>query len=92
MADEITACTKVLDDNDAVVQYDVVYKVEDPNDANRVNRFCVTILASEMTDPASATEAKTKANVKAAEIKTDWLAQAGTSAEAVASVVGNVTL
>lgn len=89
MADEILKCDKILNEDDSVKQYDFSYRVEN---AGAVNQFCVTILASEMTDSTSASEAKTKANVKAAEIKTTWLAQEETSAEDVASVVGNVTL
>lgn len=89
MADEITRCEKILDESDNVVQYDFSYSVEN---AGKINTFCVTIKASEMTDATSSSEAKTKANVKAAAIKSAWVAQEQTSAEAVASVVGGVTL
>lgn len=89
MADEITKCDKILNEDTSVKQYDFSYRVED---SGKVNTFCVTILASEMTDDEDEAEAKTKANVKAAAIKTAWLAQEETSAETVASVVGSVTL
>lgn len=89
MADEITQCNKVLDDSNAVTQYDFTYSVVD---GEKTNNFCVTILASEMTDPDDADEAKTKANVKAAAIKAAWVAADVTTSEAVASVVGSVTL
>lgn len=89
MADEITRCDKILNDDDSVRQYDFSYSVVD---GARTNSFCVTVLASEMTDDEDEAEAKTKANVKAAAIKTAWLAQEKTSAETVASVVGSVTL
>lgn len=89
MADEILKCDKILDSENAVVQYDFSYQV---TDGERTNNFCVVVLASEMTDPTSSTEAKTKANVKAAAIKTAWLAQEELAGEDVASVVGSVTL
>lgn len=89
MADEITKCDKILNDDDSVRQYDFSYRLEN---AGKVNTFCVTVLASEMTDDEDEAEAKTKANVKAAAVKTTWLAQEETTAEAVASVVGSVTL
>lgn len=92
MADEIKSCNKVLDEASAIVQYDFSYVVSDPDDANRVNNFCVTVSASEMTDPTDANEAKTKANTKAAAIKSAWLTQeVGTSSD-VPAVVGSVTL
>ena len=92
LADEIIVCSKALDENDEVSQWDVSYKVVDPNDATRTNSFCVTVLASEMTDPTSLTEAKTKANVKASAKKTEWLAQPATSNEVVINEPENVTL
>lgn len=92
MADEIITCSKALDENEDVSQWDVSYKVVDPNDATRINSFCVTVLASEMTDPESLTEAKTKANVKASAKKTEWLAQPTTSSEVVIDEPESVTL
>lgn len=92
MADEIVVCNKILDENGDVVQYEFSYNVIDPNDATHANSFCIVVKATEMTDSTSSSEAKTKANVKAAAMKTAWLEQVTTSREAVESVVGNVTL
>ena len=92
MADEIKNCNKIIDENNAIVSWDFSYTVSDPNDANRINNFCVTVLASEMTDPTDASEAKTKANAKASTIKTDWLAQEVNTITEVAANVGSVTL
>jgi hypothetical protein len=89
MADEITKCDKILNEDDSIKQYDFSYRLEE---SGKVNTFCVTVLASEMTTPSSEAEAKTKANVKAAAIKTAWLAQEETTSEEVASVIGGVTL
>lgn len=89
MADIILKCDKILNEDSSVKQYDFSYEVEDNG---RINNFCVRVLASEMTDPTSATEAKTKANVKAKAIKDAWLDMPVVSASAVNSVVGNVTL
>ena len=89
MADEILKCDKILNEDDSVKQYDFSYRVED---SGRVNSFCVTILASEMTDDEDEAEAKTKANVKAAAIKTSWLAQPITSSEVVIDEPESVTL
>lgn len=89
MADEITQCSKILDEGGAVVQYDFSYNVED---SGRTNSFCVTVLASEMTTPTDEAEAKTKANTKASAIKTVWLDQDVTTSADVAAVVGDVTL
>lgn len=82
MADRITALNK-LDE-----QWDVSYEVEKNS---LTNSFCVVVLKSEMTDPDSATEARTRANVKAAVIKTDWAATAPTLVEVI-SEPENVTL
>lgn len=89
MSDKITACSKILD-GVTIVQYDVSYEVE--SDANK-NSFCVTVLASEMTDPTDTDELETKANLKAKTIKDAWVATlpSKTSSE-VSAVVGDVTL
>lgn len=89
MADKITKCSVIKEDS-TVIQYDISYEVES---GQNKNQFCVTVLASEMTDPTDADEAKTKANTKAKTIKDAWIADLPdyTSAE-VSSVVGDVTL
>lgn len=89
MADKITYCKKTMDGT-TVIQYDISYDVE--NGAAK-NQFCVTVLGSEMTDPTDATEAQTKANVKAKAIKDAWVADLPDyTSEEVASVVGDITL
>jgi len=89
MSDEITKCDKIINSEDAVVRYDFSYRVED---AGKENSFCVTVLTSEMNDASDSTEAKLRANVKAAAIRAAWLAQEETTVEEVASVIGSVTL
>lgn len=89
MADKITACNKILD-GETITQYDVAYEVESNGN---VNEFCVTVLASELTDPTDADEVKTKANAKAKTIKDAWVADLPDySAAPVETIVGDVTL
>lgn len=84
MADKIVALNK-LDE-----QWDVSYEVEKNS---LMNAFCVVVLKSEMTDPDSDAEARTKANVKAAAIKNAWTAEAPTVVEVVSPTAPeNVTL
>lgn len=92
MADEITNCSKILDALGAVVQWDFSYNVESSDTPPRLNNFAVTIRADEMTDPTSQSEAKTKANAKASDIKIAWLAQPIRESAVVPSNVGAVTL
>jgi hypothetical protein len=89
MSDKITACNKKLDGSD-VIQYDVSYEV---TSGDNKNQFCIAVLASEMTDPSSETEAKEKANLKAKAIKDAWVADLPNyTSEPVSSVVGDITL
>jgi hypothetical protein len=90
MSDKITQCNKTLDAEGNVVQYDVAYDVQ--SDSNK-NQFCVTVLASEMSNPTDAEEAKIKANAKAKTIKDAWVSSLpGSTAAPVESIVGDVTL
>lgn len=92
MADQIVSCTKELNEDASVKQWTFSYSVESADTPPRVNTFCVTIPASEMTTATDENEAKTKANTKAAAIKSAWLAQDVTTSADVAAVVGTVTL
>lgn len=89
MSDKITSCNKILD-GATITQYDVAYEV---TSGDLANYFCVTILASDMTDPTDENEVKTKANAKAKEIKDAWVANLPSeTAQPVVSVEGDVTL
>jgi hypothetical protein len=88
MSDKILACNKILD-GATVMQYDISYEVE--SGANK-NQFCVTVLASEMTDSADTNEAKTKANVKAKVIKDAWVADLPEYSQESVAINGDVTL
>lgn len=92
MSDRIDSCAKELNEDSSVRQWSFSYTVESGDTPPRLNNFCVTVLASEMTTPTDEAEAKTKANTKASAIKTAWLAQDVTTTAEVAAVVGDVTL
>lgn len=89
MSDQITGYSKIVNDADAVIQWDFSYIVES---AGKINNFCVVVLASEMTDPTSESEAKTKANAKAAEIKSAWVVAAPPESVVVSDEPESVTL
>lgn len=92
MADQILSSTKLVDsDNVTVLSWEYSYSVESGEDTNQ---FCVVVAASEMTDSTSETEARTKANTKAAAIKAAWVATLATmpSATVVVSEPVDVTL
>lgn len=89
MADTITRCIKTSDENGDALQWDISYTVENNS---KINDFCVTILASELTNPESGSEVKTKANVKAKAIKDKWIAEEIQTAASVDTVLGTVTL
>lgn len=89
MADEILECVATKEGS-TVIQYDVAYKVMS---GESVNQFCVTILASELTNTTDLNEVKTKANIKAKAIKDAWVADLPEYAtEDNPSVVGAVSL
>lgn len=93
MSDKIVQCNVTKNESEEVVKYEFLYEVENPEDTTSKNTFCSVVTAEEMTDPDSETEAKAKANIKAAAIKSAWLdSLEPTTAEPVESVVGDVTL
>lgn len=71
MTDQIVASTKCVNADATPSHWEFSYDVES---AGKHNSFCVIVDAEEMTDATDADEAKTKANVKAAAIKADWVA------------------
>lgn len=90
MADRIVVWNTLKDAEDNILQHEASYVVESDT---KENRFVVVVKASEMTDPADLTEAKTKANLKAKDIKDAWVAaMAEEILENQASQEGNVTL
>ena len=92
MSDKIIECIVTKDDLDAPIQYDVAYEIEN-GDASKVNSFCVTILASDMSDPTDTAEVTTKANVKAKEIKDAWIDTLATVVtNSSVAIDGDVTL
>lgn len=71
MADQILQSTKCLNADSSPCHWEFTYDVVN---GELHNSFCVLVMAEEMTDPTDEAEAKTKANVKASEIKTAWIA------------------
>lgn len=91
MADIITKAVREDNADTSVQCYHISYEVEDSGDKNQ---FVVVIKAEDMTDSTDAAEAKTLANVKAAAIKSAWVAAkaaVGTSADEP-TIEGTVTL
>lgn len=89
MADTILDCKKVLDEDLNVQHWIFSYLVEKDGSTNS---FWVMVLAEEMTDPTSASEAKDKANTKAAAIKAAWQPEQPSTVSAVDANKGSVTL
>jgi len=90
MADQIVSCMATKSASNEIIQYDVSYEVES---GENKNSFCITVLASELDDVNDVNEVKTKANVKASAIKSDWVETLpGTSSIDVPDVAGDVTL
>lgn len=89
MADTITKCNKILNDDSSVQQWELTYQVED---SGKKNEFCIVVKAADLTDPTSASEAKTKANIKAKVVKDTWLELNHPSAVNINSNEGSVTL
>lgn len=90
MADSIVSFLQIKDADNNVVQYDVSYTVVH---ASLENNFCVVVKAEEMTLATDVAEAKTKANVKAAAIKTAWVAALPAPTQTSQDAqLGNVTL
>lgn len=70
MADKIIKITRE-DNSDATVNcWHISYEVED---SGNKNTFVQTVLASEMADSTSESEAKTLANAKASTKKSKWI-------------------
>lgn len=92
MSDRIRECVYTKNSENNCIQYDIAYEVEDPNDVTHTNSFCVTIRRKEMNDPMSVTEAISLANLKAAEIKLNWLEMSRLTTHTELSVIGSVTL
>ena len=92
MADTISKAYRE-DNSDATVKcWQLLYAID--NGAGKTNSFVVVVLASEMTDPTDASEAKTKANAKATVIKDNWITAltVATTQTNDATIEGAVTL
>ncbi len=91
MADTIRRADKESNADASVKCWHISYDVES---GVSKNSFVVVILASEMTDATSATEAKSLANAKATLLKTDWVASLATASTLTtdATLEGVVTL
>ena len=91
MTDIITKAVREDNVDSSVKCWHISYAV---TSGENVNSFVVVIKAEDMDDATDSAEAKSKANIQAATIKSSWVSSlaSATSQEDVSAIEGEVTL